>query len=150
MHKLPKTVHAHHEQLLHEVDRMPAVGYMIGRAPIDELRTSVDGTAAFLTDLLIPHMEAQEAALYGEFERILQNRTPWRPCGGNMPRSEIWWGASKLIATDRTTAVWGPEKGSSCAARSSGCTRCSRSTWPKRSSTCRSSITTQRRSGATS
>ncbi|MGO9179080.1 MAG: hemerythrin domain-containing protein [Candidatus Limnocylindrales bacterium] len=79
MHTLPKTSHAHHDRLLHEVDRMPAVGDMIGRAPIDELRTSVDGMAASLTDLLIPHMEAQEAALYPEFERILQNRHSMAP-----------------------------------------------------------------------
>jgi hemerythrin-like domain-containing protein len=79
MHTLPKTSHAHHERLLHEVDRMPAVADMIGRAPIDELRTSVDAMAAFLTDLLLPHMEAQEAALYPEFERILQNRHSMAP-----------------------------------------------------------------------
>ncbi len=79
MHALPQTSHAHHEKLLLEVDWMPAVGDLIGRAPIDELRASVDGMATFLTDLLIPHMEAQESALYGEFERILQNRHSMAP-----------------------------------------------------------------------
>lgn len=79
MHTLPRTSHAHHERLMHEVDRMPGVGDMIGSRPTDELRAALDDMAAFLTDLLLPHMEAAETALYPEFERILQNRHSMTP-----------------------------------------------------------------------
>ena len=79
MHTLPKTSHAHHERLMHQVDRMPAVGDLIGAAPIEDLRASLDEMAMFLVDLLLPHMEAAEATLYPEFERILQNRHSMTP-----------------------------------------------------------------------
>lgn len=79
MHTLPKTSHAHHERLMPGIDRLPAVGDMVGHASPDDLRAALDETVSFLSDLLLPHMEAQERALYAEFERILQNRHSMTP-----------------------------------------------------------------------
>ena len=76
---LPKVSHEHHERLSRHVDRMPAVGDLIGTVPVAELAPAVHEMTSFLTDLLIPHMEASERALYPELERMLQNRHSMTP-----------------------------------------------------------------------
>jgi hemerythrin-like domain-containing protein len=55
------------------------MGDLIGSAPLAELSPQVDEAAAFLTGLLIPHMDAAERTLYPELERMLQNRHSMTP-----------------------------------------------------------------------
>jgi hemerythrin-like domain-containing protein len=89
MSTLPQVAHEHHERLLHHVDQLPALGDLIGSVPLAELQPRVDETAGFLTGLLLPHMEAAEATLYPELERLLQNRhsmTPMRREHGEIRR----------------------------------------------------------------
>ena len=76
---LPQVSLEHHERLTRHLDAMPAVGDLVGVTPAAELRPRVDDMAAFLTELLLPHMEAAENALYGELERMLQNRHSMTP-----------------------------------------------------------------------
>jgi hemerythrin-like domain-containing protein len=76
---LPRVSHEHHERLVRHVDAMPAVADLIGAVGAAELAPRVDELCAFLTDLLIPHMEAAERALYPELERMLQNRHSMTP-----------------------------------------------------------------------
>jgi hypothetical protein len=76
---LPRVSHEHHERLMAHVDQMPALGDLIGSAPHDELKPRLDEAAAFLTGLLVPHMEAAERNLYPELERMLQNRHSMTP-----------------------------------------------------------------------
>ena len=76
---LPQVSHEHHERLTRHIDRMPAVGDLIGKVPADELRSRIDEVSEFLDGLLIPHMEAAERALYPELERQLQNRHSMTP-----------------------------------------------------------------------
>jgi iron-sulfur cluster repair protein YtfE (RIC family) len=76
---LPQVSHEHHERLMRHLDAMTAVGDMVGVAPVAELRLKVVETAAFLNDLLLPHMEAAEHTLYPELERMLQNRHSMTP-----------------------------------------------------------------------
>jgi iron-sulfur cluster repair protein YtfE (RIC family) len=75
---LPHVAHEHHERLMQHVDEMPATGAMILSAPIEELRPRLTETSEFLNNLLIPHMEAAEATLYPELERMMQNRHSMR------------------------------------------------------------------------
>ena len=70
---LPHVAHEHREHLLHQIDRMPKTGDMVGTALPAELRQRIDETHVFLTEVLIPHMAAAEAALYPELERMFQN-----------------------------------------------------------------------------
>jgi hypothetical protein len=70
---LEAVAHEHSEHLLHQIDRMPQTGDMVGTASPAELRARLDETQAFLTAVLIPHMEAAERALYPELERMFQN-----------------------------------------------------------------------------
>jgi iron-sulfur cluster repair protein YtfE (RIC family) len=79
MTTLPKASLAHHERLMRQVDRMPATGNLVGEAPADDLKVKVDELAGFLTGLLLPHMDATEATLYPELERLFQNRHSMAP-----------------------------------------------------------------------
>jgi len=76
---LPQVSVEHHARLMRHVDTMPAVGDLVGVAPIAELRPRVDELAAFLNGLLLPHMETAEHTLYPELERMLQNRHSMTP-----------------------------------------------------------------------
>ena len=76
---LPQVSLEHHERLTRHLDAMPALGDLVGVASVAELRPRVDEVAAFLNDLLLPHMEAAESSLYGELERLLQNRHSMTP-----------------------------------------------------------------------
>ncbi len=74
MQALPKVTGEHHERLMRHVDQMPAVGDLVGLAPVDELRARVDEVLAFLTGILIPHMEATELTLHPELQRLFECR----------------------------------------------------------------------------
>jgi hypothetical protein len=76
---LPRVAHEHHERLMQHVNDMPALGAMILDAPIEELRPRLTETSEFLNGLLIPHLEAAEANLYPELERMMQNRHSMAP-----------------------------------------------------------------------
>jgi iron-sulfur cluster repair protein YtfE (RIC family) len=75
----PNVSHEHHARLASHVDRLPAVGDLIGSGPTSELSAGLDETCDFLLGLLIPHMEAAEAVLYPELERLMQNRHSMTP-----------------------------------------------------------------------
>ncbi len=70
---LEHVAHAHGEHMLSQIDRMPGVGDMVGSATPAELRARLDEVHVFLTEALIPHMEATETTLYPELERMFQN-----------------------------------------------------------------------------
>ena len=70
---LETMAHEHSAHLLQQIDRLPETGDMVGTASAAELRSRLDEMHAFLADVLIPHMEAAERALYPELERMFQN-----------------------------------------------------------------------------
>jgi iron-sulfur cluster repair protein YtfE (RIC family) len=76
---LPRVAHEHHERLLHHVDEMPAVGARLLAGDASEIKALATETSSFLTETLVPHMEAAERALYPELERMLQNRHSMSP-----------------------------------------------------------------------
>jgi hypothetical protein len=69
----------HHDRLLVHIDKMPHLADLIDRGGYDEFRAALDETCTFLTDLLVPHMEAAERALYPQLERMMQNRHSMTP-----------------------------------------------------------------------
>jgi iron-sulfur cluster repair protein YtfE (RIC family) len=76
---LPQIGHQHHERLLEQLDRMPALADGFLTATPDELRRDVDGLRTFITGRLLPHVEATETTLYPELERLYQNRHSMAP-----------------------------------------------------------------------
>lgn len=78
---LPRVTHEHHERVQHYVDRIPETADLLLTAPIEELQPRLDEISDALNGLLLPHLEAAEAALYPELERLMQNHhstTPMR------------------------------------------------------------------------
>jgi hypothetical protein len=76
---LKSVSHEHHERLMQHVEAMPAVGAMLLAAPMADLKPRLAELDGWLTGLLIPHLEAAEATLYPELERMLQNRHSMAP-----------------------------------------------------------------------
>lgn len=85
----------HHERLLRHVDQMPAIADLMERAAVDEFRFALDETCDFMTELLVPHMDAAERALYPELERVLQNRHSMTPM--RREHDEIRAGVAELV-----------------------------------------------------
>jgi hypothetical protein len=75
----PKVSLEHHARLAPHVDTLAAIGDLVGGVTGGELRPRLDEASAFLTGLLLPHMEAAERALYPELERLMQNRHSMTP-----------------------------------------------------------------------
>ncbi|MFN8622174.1 MAG: hemerythrin domain-containing protein [Chloroflexota bacterium] len=76
---LPALAHEHHERLMHQIDRMPALGDSVGVAAPADLARAVDELTAFLEGTLVPHIAAAERTLYPELERLLQNQHSMKP-----------------------------------------------------------------------
>jgi iron-sulfur cluster repair protein YtfE (RIC family) len=79
MSTLPHVAHEHHERLMTHIEAMPAAGRAILHAPADELHATLGELDGWLNGLLLPHMEAAEATLYPELERMMQNRHSMKP-----------------------------------------------------------------------
>jgi iron-sulfur cluster repair protein YtfE (RIC family) len=69
----------HHERLLRHVDKLPQIADLLDRGSPDEFRAALDEACDFLSELLLPHMEAAEKAIYPELERMMQNRHSMTP-----------------------------------------------------------------------
>lgn len=76
---LPQVASEHHERLMHHVNQMPEIGDALLTAKTEEVRQDLRDLATFLSGTLLPHVEAHEAAIYPEVERMLQNRHSMAP-----------------------------------------------------------------------
>jgi hypothetical protein len=76
---LPDLTHEHHERLMSHVDRMPALGDLVGTSATDALRAHLDELVPFLIGTLVPHVDAAEQTLYPELERLQQNAHSMTP-----------------------------------------------------------------------
>jgi hemerythrin-like domain-containing protein len=76
---LPIVSKEHEDRLLGQIDRLPAIADSIGSTPVAALRERVDEISAFMTNVLVPHVDAAERALYPELERLMQNRHSMTP-----------------------------------------------------------------------
>lgn len=76
---LPRVAHEHHERLIQDVNRMPETGDLLMTGDAVAIRLAAHETSVFLTDTLVPHVDAAERSLYPELERMLQNRHSMAP-----------------------------------------------------------------------
>ena len=60
-----------HQELLPHVDQLRQAADRVGYAPIATMRRAVDEAHAFLIDHLLPHAQAEDAALYPLVEQVL-------------------------------------------------------------------------------
>lgn len=76
---LPRVTHEHHERLMGHVDHLPQLAELLLSAPVEELEPRLAEADDLFRGLLIPHLEAAEANLYPELERLMQNRHSMTP-----------------------------------------------------------------------
>ena len=60
-----------HKELLPHIEQLRAAADQVGEAPTEDVRRAVDGAHNFLVSHLIPHAEAEDAALYPVVARFL-------------------------------------------------------------------------------
>jgi hypothetical protein len=68
-----------HARMKPSVDELAAIGDLIGGSSGIDLGPRLEAACAFLDEQLLPHMEAEERALYAELERVMQNRHSMTP-----------------------------------------------------------------------
>jgi hemerythrin-like domain-containing protein len=66
--------HEHHQRIASHLDAMPAVADRLLQSSQDDVRTELAAVRSFLDGTLLPHVEAAEATIYPELERMFQNR----------------------------------------------------------------------------
>lgn len=73
MRSLRETAHQHEEAILVHLERLPELADTIADGPSDGFRARFDEECRFLTGQLIPHVQAVEAGIYPDLERVLQD-----------------------------------------------------------------------------
>lgn len=76
---LPQVAREHHERLMHHVDRIPELADSLLGARTSDALSGLTALSAFLNGTLLPHVDAAEATLYPELERMFQNRHSMAP-----------------------------------------------------------------------
>ncbi|HEU0244032.1 MAG TPA: hemerythrin domain-containing protein [Candidatus Limnocylindrales bacterium] len=71
---MQQIAHQHHERITTHLDAMPGVADRLLHAPQNEVRAALASVRTFLDVTLLPHVEAAEATIYPELERMFQNR----------------------------------------------------------------------------
>lgn len=64
MASLTQPLREEHQELLPQIEQLRAVADLVGNTSIETLQHAVDDVYAFLTMHLIPHAQAEDAALY--------------------------------------------------------------------------------------
>ncbi len=69
----------HGERLMAHVDALPGIADEVGTTPWPELRRRIVAEHEFYATTLIPHMEAVEAGIHRELDRLLSCRIAMEP-----------------------------------------------------------------------
>jgi iron-sulfur cluster repair protein YtfE (RIC family) len=64
MSSIMQPLREEHQELLPEIERLRTVAELVGDAPPETLQHAIDKVYVFLTQQLIPHAHAEDAALY--------------------------------------------------------------------------------------
>jgi hypothetical protein len=76
---LPGVAHQHHDAINPHVDRLPQLAAMLGSTDRAEFSGQFERECRFVTDQLVPHMEAIEGALYERLEAVMEGRHSMAP-----------------------------------------------------------------------
>ena len=71
MNTLTQPLRDEHKELYPQVERILQAADLVGEAPVTEIRSAVDGVYDFLAHHLVPHAQAEEAALYPVVQKVL-------------------------------------------------------------------------------
>ena len=73
MTTLTQPLRDEHRELYPEVERILTAADLVGRASVDEVRQAVDAAYKFLAYHLLPHAQAEDAALYPTVQQVLNS-----------------------------------------------------------------------------
>jgi len=79
MDPLSQAHREHHERLIPHVERLALLAEMIDDGITPEFRAACEVEHRFIVGQLLPHMEAIEATLYGELDRLMEGRHTMAP-----------------------------------------------------------------------
>ena len=71
MTSLTQPLREEHQELLPHIEAIRQAADAIGAAPLSELRPPIDGVYDFLAHHLLPHAQAEEAALYPAVGKLM-------------------------------------------------------------------------------
>ncbi len=71
MANLTQPLREEHQELLPHIEAIHQVADAIGETPLPELRPQIDGVYDFLAHHLLPHAQAEEAALYPVVGKVM-------------------------------------------------------------------------------
>ena len=76
---LSMTSHEHHEKILRHVNRLPALAEMLAHVDVGEFTATFELEYRFITQELVPHIDAVEMALYAQLDRLMEGRHSMAP-----------------------------------------------------------------------
>jgi hypothetical protein len=79
LRSLYATSHEHHERIMAHVDALPRLADEIGSADHEAFIRHFTAECQFISTQLVPHIEAIEAALYGELDVLMDGRHSMDP-----------------------------------------------------------------------
>ena len=79
LRSLDATAHEHHERIMAHVDALPGLADMIDKVDIETFAQHFETECEFISTQLVPHIEAIEANLYGELDRLMDRRHSMEP-----------------------------------------------------------------------
>ncbi len=79
MPTLTQVTTEHRDRLMTHVDALPGLADQVGTVPWEVLAPRLRDQHGFLTSTLIPHMEAVEAGVHQELDRVLSCRLAMEP-----------------------------------------------------------------------
>lgn len=71
MNALTDALRAEHQGLRLRIEQLRLAADEVGRVPLPELERAIDTAYTFLTEALLPHASAEEAALYPVVARVM-------------------------------------------------------------------------------
>ena len=79
MDPLSQASHEHHDRLIPHVDKLARLAESIDDGITPEFLAACETEHRFIVGQLLPHMEAIEATLYGELDRLMEGRHTMAP-----------------------------------------------------------------------
>ena len=79
MSTLSQASHEHHDRLMPHVDRLAELAESLGASVPATFATDCEAEHHFITEQLLPHIEAIESTLYGELDRLMAGRHSMAP-----------------------------------------------------------------------
>ena len=131
---LRATSAAHHALLMPHVDRLLTLAEMVGRVECAAPHAFYNEEYGFVAAQLIPHIDTVEAVLYERLEGLMATRHTMAPMREEHETVRQLVAELGTYQVHKDHCTWNEMEGLALRRAPTGSTRCSRCTWPRRSS----------------